>query len=120
MNKSKSQLMIVAGVGVVTAITFAALYLLRPTAPVEKIEERVERLEVITAKKMDVFPTVNTQAVVESSLNINIKSQVSGQVVYTSPRFESGGFFDTGEVIMRIDPSDYELALIQSPSSVRV
>ena len=118
MNKSKSQLMIVAGVAVVTAITFAALYLLRPTAPVEKIEERVERLEVITAKKMDVFPTVNTQAVVESSLNINIKSQVSGQVVYTSPRFESGGFFDTDEVIMRIDPSDYELALIQAEVNV--
>ena len=118
MNKSKSQLMIIACVGVVTAAAFAALYLLRPTAPVEKIQERVERLEVITAKKMDVFPTVNTQAVVESSLNINIKSQVSGQVVYTSPRFESGGIFDTGEVIMRIDPSDYELALIQAEVNV--
>lgn len=118
MNKSKSQLMIVACVGVVTAAAFAALYLLRPTAPVEKIQERVERLEVITAKKMDVFPTVNTQAVVESSLNINIKSQVSGQVVCTSPRFESGGIFDTGEVIMRIDPSDYELALIQAEVNV--
>jgi len=118
MNKSKSQLMIIACVGVVTAAAFAALYLLRPTAPVEKIQERVERLEVITAKKMDVFPTVNTQAVVESSLNINIKSQVSGQVVCTSPRFESGGIFDTGEVIMRIDPSDYELALIQAEVNV--
>lgn len=118
MNKNKSQFTIVVGIVVFTAIAFSGMYLLRPTAPVEKLEDRVERLEVITAKRQDVFPTVSTQAVVESRLNINIKSQVSGQIVYASPKFLTGGFFGADEVIMRIDPSDYELALVQAEVNV--
>tara|TARA_R110002096_G_scaffold436096_2_gene667506 strand:+ start:93575 stop:94933 length:1359 start_codon:yes stop_codon:yes gene_type:complete len=118
MKKNKSQLAIIAGIAVVTAIGFTGMYIFRPTAPVEKLEDRVEHLEVITAKREDFFPTVSTQAVVESRYNINLKSQVSGQVVYISPKFLTGGFFDTNEVIMRIDPSDYELALVQAEVNV--
>ena len=92
MNKTKKQFSIVAVIAVVTAVAFTGMYIFRPTAPVEELEDRVERLEVITAKREDVYPVVSTQAVVESRLNINLKSQVSGQVVYTSPKFVTGGF----------------------------
>jgi len=51
MKKSTSQLTIVAGIVAVTALVATTMYILRPTAPVEKLEDRVERLEVITAKK---------------------------------------------------------------------
>ncbi len=118
MKKSVSQFMIVAGIVGVTAIVFSAMYIFRPTAPVEKLEDRVERLEVINAKRTDYFPSIKTQAVVESRYNINLKSQVSGQIVYISPNFLTGGFFDTGDVILRIDPSDYELALVQAEVNV--
>lgn len=118
MKKSYSQFMIVVSIVVVTAIIFTGMYLMRPTAPVEKLEDRVERLEVITAKRGDYTPTVKTQAVVESRFNITIKSQVAGQIIYISPKFISGGFFDTDEVMMRIDPSDYELALAQAEVNV--
>lgn len=118
MKKNKTHLTIIAGIVVVTAIGLAGMFMFRPTAPVEKLEDRVEHLEVITAKREAFFPTVSTQAVVESRYNINLKSQVSGQVVYISPKFVSGGSFETNEVIMRIDPSDYELALVQAEVNV--
>ncbi len=118
MKKSNAQIMIVMAIIGVTAVAATGMYLLRPTAPVEILEDRVERLDVITAKKQDVFPTVSTQAVVESRLNINLKSQVAGQIVYTSPKFLTGGFFNTGEILMRIDPADYELALVQAEVNV--
>lgn len=118
MNKVKSQFTIVAVIAVVTAIAFTGMYIMRPTAPIEQLEDRVEKLEVISAKRTDYFPSVKTQAVVESRFNINLKSQVTGQVVYISPDFLTGGFFDTDEVILRIDPSDYELALVQAEVNV--
>ncbi|MDG1438786.1 MAG: efflux RND transporter periplasmic adaptor subunit [Emcibacteraceae bacterium] len=118
MKKTTPQLMIIMGIVAVTAIGFAGMYIMRPTAPVEKLEDKVERLEVITAKLDDYFPTISTQAVVESRYNINLKSQVTGQVLYISPKFLSGGYFDTNEVILRIDPSDYELALVQAEVNV--
>lgn len=118
MKKTTSQLRIIMGIVAVTAIGFAGMYVMRPTAPVEKLEDKVERLEVITAKLEDYFPTISTQAVVESRYNITLKSQVTGQVLYISPKFLSGGYFDTNEVILRIDPSDYELALVQAEVNV--
>lgn len=118
MKKSSSQLMIVLGIAVFTAIGFAGMYIMRPTAPVEKLEDRVEKLEVINAKRTDYYPSIKTQAVVESRFNITLQSQVVGQIVYISPKFLGGGYFDTGEVILKIDPSDYELALAQAEVNV--
>lgn len=118
MNKTKTQFSIVAIIVVVTAVAFTGMYIMRPTAPVEVLEDRVEKLEVINAKRSDYFPSIKTQAVVESRYNINLKSQVTGQVVYISPNFLTGGYFDTGDVILRIDPSDYELALVQAEVNV--
>ena len=108
MKKNKSQLAIIAGIAVVTAIGFTGMYIFRPTAPVEKLEDRVEHLEVITAKREDFFPTVSTQAVVESRYNINLKSQVSGQVVYISPKFLTGGFFKIGTYRSKSTLSAYD------------
>lgn len=44
--------------------------------------------------------------------------QVSGEVVWISPALVAGGFFDTGEALLRIDPTDYELALEAARAAV--
>lgn len=54
----------------------------------------------------------------ESRLQINLKAQAAGKIVFTSDKFLAGGFFDTDEIILKIDPSDYQLALIQAEVSV--
>lgn len=118
MKKSSSQLMIVLSIAAITAIGFAGMYIMRPTAPVEKLEDRVEKLEVINAKRTDYYPSIKTQAVVESRFNITLQSQAVGQIIYISSKFLGGGFFDTDEVILKIDPSDYELALAQAEVNV--
>ena len=35
-------------------------------------------------------------------------SQVSGQVMSVNPRFRDGGFFEAGDILLSIDPRDYE------------
>lgn len=37
-----------------------------------------------------------------------LTSQVSGQVVYVNPNIRDGGFFDKGDVLVSIDPRDYQ------------
>jgi len=39
-------------------------------------------------------------------------SEVSGKVMWLSEKFVSGGVFASGEVLARIDPSDYQTALL--------
>lgn len=48
---------------------------------------------------------------VEPARSIDLTSRVSGQIIQVSPNFVPGGVFKEGEVILRIDPEDYELAL---------
>jgi RND family efflux transporter MFP subunit len=44
--------------------------------------------------------------------------QVSGSVVWVSPALASGGFFEEGEPLVRIDRADYEVALESARAAV--
>ncbi|MCA9099826.1 MAG: efflux RND transporter periplasmic adaptor subunit [Planctomycetales bacterium] len=58
------------------------------------------------------FPVVvKTHAVVQAHNEVTLTSQVSGTVVKVSPSFEVGAYFTSGEVLVEIDPRDYETAL---------
>lgn len=48
----------------------------------------------------------------------NLIPQVSGAVVWVSPSLVSGGFFEQGEPLLRIDPSDYEVNLEAAKAAV--
>src|SRR6056297_2335169 len=44
--------------------------------------------------------------------------QVSGQIVAISPTFREGGFFEAGDVLVPLDPRDYELAIASAEAQV--
>jgi membrane fusion protein, multidrug efflux system len=43
---------------------------------------------------------------------------VSGKIIEISPSFRPGGFFSKGDVLMRLDPLDYETAIIMAKAAV--
>ncbi len=45
-------------------------------------------------------------------------SEVAGRVLEVSRSFAAGGFFSRGDVLVRIDPRDYELAVVTARSQV--
>lgn len=48
----------------------------------------------------------------------NLIPQVTGTVVWVSDSLVSGGFFEAGEPLLRIDPTDYEVILEQVSAAV--
>lgn len=44
--------------------------------------------------------------------------EVSGRVTYMSPSLVSGGFFKKGDVLLKVDPLDYEVALEQARAAL--
>lgn len=54
---------------------------------------------------------VKTHAVVQPHNQVVLNSQVSGMVTKISPTFEVGAYFNKGDVLVEIDPSDYESEL---------
>lgn len=47
-------------------------------------------------------------------IDIILVSQVAGTIVSKSKALAAGGYFEKGDVLLEIDPVDYELALVQS------
>ncbi|KPH59660.1 RND transporter [Pseudoalteromonas porphyrae] len=81
---------------------------------------------------VDTRPLVSTTAVHLDPINLDVKSygvvkakdhtmlvaQVSGQVVFVSEQFVQGGFVKQGDILARIDPNDYEAALIEAQAGM--
>jgi RND family efflux transporter MFP subunit len=73
-------------------------------APVPLVRVVVVQPETVTLR-------VRTYGTVEPRTESELIPQVAGPVVWISPALVSGGFFEEGEPLLRIDPRDYEASL---------
>ena len=51
---------------------------------------------------------INSYGTVAPRTQSSLVAQVSGQIVEVDPDFRAGGFFEAGDVLLTIDPRDYE------------
>ena len=47
-----------------------------------------------------------------------LAAQVAGRIVWVSPRYAEGGAFREGEEIVRVDPANYQLAVVRARAQV--
>ncbi len=57
---------------------------------------------------------VRTQGTVEPLRETIISPEVSGRVTALSPAFRAGGIFEEGEVLVEVDPANYQSAVAQA------
>lgn len=101
--------------GVMTAaVLFVAAimaYTLVATAPVPQQVEPEDvstSIRIQTIEKQAVRLKVRSQGTVEPRTESELIPEVSGRVEWVSPSLVAGGFFKEGEVLLRIDNSDYK------------
>ena len=68
-------------------------------------------VRVAPVRTEDVGVTVAAFGTVRARKELDVTPQVSGLVVEVSPNLISGGFVAKGELLLRIDPRDYELGV---------
>lgn len=66
----------------------------------------------------DVRIDVSTQGTVEPHRTVDLSPQVGGRVVLVSQHLRAGAFVAADEVLLQVDPADYELAIAQQEASV--
>ncbi len=84
----------------------------------QKAQVRTPVLEVIRIEKQDVQLSVNSYGVVEPKYKAEVVSEVTGSVNYISPDFAVGKFVRKGELLARLDDSDYHADLAQAEASL--
>jgi RND family efflux transporter MFP subunit len=99
-------LIIAAGI-----LILAVLLMNRPRPVKEDVQSRGVLVSTETVKAEDRIVSVRGTATVRAEREISVIPQVSGVVVKTSKEFATGGFFQKGETLFRINETDYRLAL---------
>lgn len=107
-------LLVIAG-GVVITLILGAM----KDEPEEK-EDVIKAIPVLTAlaQSEDVTLSVDVQGEVQPRTEINLVPQVSGKITYMSPKFIEGGKFKKGDLLVRIEPREFELRLVQARANI--
>ncbi|MGA1198205.1 MAG: efflux transporter periplasmic adaptor subunit, partial [Candidatus Latescibacterota bacterium] len=74
------------------------------------------RVSTVTPNQIQL--KVLTQGTVTPRTESTLIAQVAGQIKAVSPAFASGGFFEKGDLLLSIDPRDYEVAVAQAKVQV--
>lgn len=106
-------------VGLLGGAAFAVktLAFFKPEAKKVEKERIVPAVEIMEAKPVDVALKIPTQGLIEASRTTSIASEVAGKVIRVDERFEIGGIFQEGEVMIELDAADYQAALTQSEAT---
>ncbi|GLX77846.1 RND superfamily efflux pump MFP component [Thalassotalea insulae] len=87
--------------------------------PEEKAE--VDNTPIVSVEDVTVSPMtlhVDSYGVVKPKYETDLVAQVSGQIVELSDVFVKGGFIAQNQLLARIDPSDYQAALIDAKATL--
>lgn len=94
------------------------MIMLRPQPESTPGAERVVPVSVMPAISADMVVTVRSQGMVQPRTHTSLVAEVSGRVVSVSDKLVVGGFFNAGEVLLTIDPADYEVAVQQAEANL--
>jgi RND family efflux transporter MFP subunit len=76
------------------------------------------RIDAIPAEVASLNFSVYSQGTVKPRTETALVAEVPGQIVSVSENFIAGGFFRKGEVLLQIDPSDYETGLLRAQAAL--
>lgn len=99
---------------VILGVGFAVALALVRTKP--EVERRPMTIAPPLVEYVEVFPgrrdiLIEVAGTPVPAREVLIQSQVAGQVIWKNPKIAPGAQVDQGEVLVRIDPRDYELTL---------
>ena len=86
-----------------------------PVAP----EERVWAVDVIPASYADVQPELTLYGQIAASRSSELRAQVAGRIIDVSQNFRDGGIVEQGDLLVTVDPFDYETALAEQRSILK-
>lgn len=75
-------------------------------------------VRVLSVKKQTIQMTIVSQGTVTPRTASTLVAQVAGRITAVSPSFVAGGFFEKGDILISLDQSDYDLAVIQAKYQV--
>lgn len=117
--KSLKNPIILAPFIIVLALLISTVIVKTKPQPEKKSLEAAPLLvEVVKADQQSLNTKVFAQGKIKAALELSLPSEVSGKLVYKNPKLTKGGMVEAGELLARIDQTDYELRLAQKKAAL--
>lgn len=127
-NQTKSSLgtMVAKSIRIAIPISILAIgvlgYLQLSNEPEEskkpKGKPRPIKTQVVELVFQDYETKISSQGNVRPHDQITLNSEVAGRIISISPKFEDGAFFNEGDILVELDPSDFEATVANAEAQV--
>lgn len=95
-------------------VTFVGLKATKPEVPQKPREERTWPVNVVPAKVTDYQPSLKLYGRTIAGRQVELRALVSGRVIETGQGLRTGAVVSSGDVLLKIDPFEYEGALVEA------
>lgn len=75
-------------------------------------------VETITVQPQTLKINIRSQGIVKPREELTLVPEVAGKIVRMHPNFVPGGFFEAGELLIAIDPRDYDHAVAAAEAAI--
>lgn len=106
---------------IIALVVIGLLFVMRLFREEPKSQPREETgflVETAQIKPESLTIRVNSQGLLIPKRSISLVAEVSGRVVSVSDSFVVGGQFKQGDVLLQIEPDDYEVAVAQAEANL--
>lgn len=122
MNKTKKTIIHVAVTLIIIGVGTAVFLILTASKPELKrskppIPKPLVRVMTVETGPREVI--IRGEGTVKPLREIQLVPEVSGKIIYVSPSLVDGGEFKEGDVLLRIDPVDYQLAVTLAKARIK-
>lgn len=118
MKPKHRKWIVIPGILVVAFAIAAGLAQLKPEPPKNEDQDLDPLVEVIVLEVSTESFRIDSQGTVKPRTQTVVSAEVLGSVVSISPKFVAGGVFKAGETLMRIDPTNYTVAVDKTEALV--
>ena len=118
MSRIFSIIITIAVLAGLAVVAFMTVQVLKPEP--EQAEEKFSGLSVFSeeVRQEDLDFHIMAQGEVRPQRELVVAPQIAGRIAYVSPDFIDGGFIRRGQVLVRLEVADYELAVVRAQSGV--
>lgn len=107
-------------VAILLALVAVIIVKTRPPMVHSEAEKIVRTVSTITANPITIRPRITGFGTVEPDIQLPIKSEVAGRIIYVHPNLKKGSLLPAGTELIRVDDKDYLLALKQAEADLLV
>ncbi len=118
MNRKTKRALLISGIFVAATLGAFGLSRLKPPPQTRGPVNEAPLIEVLTLEAFDADFRIASQGTVSPRTETVLSAEISGAIVSISPKFVAGGVFARGEELMRIDPSNYTVAVDRAAATL--